>query len=75
MYMSRDGRELVLLAYQILNKVNNSVPAVRLQGLMPLSKYTTDEGDQFTGDTLMNVGLRLPWKGDHDSRVMFFKRE
>jgi alpha-galactosidase len=75
MYMSRDGSELVLLAYQILNKVNNSVPAVRLQGLKPLSKYTTDDGDQFTGDTLMNVGLRLPWKGDHDSRVMFFKRE
>jgi alpha-galactosidase len=75
MYMSRDGSEFVLLAYQILNKVNNSVPAVRLQGLQPHAQYTTDSGEVYAGDTLMNVGIRFPWKGDHDSRVLFFKRK
>lgn len=74
MYLSRDGSELVLLVYQILNKVNNSVPPVRLQGLEPPSQYGTDTGEIYTGDTLMNVGLRLPWKGDHDSRVLFLRR-
>jgi alpha-galactosidase len=74
MYMSRDGSQLVLLAYQLLNRVNNAVPAVRLQGLEPKVKYVIEGGETYTGDTLMNVGLKFPWKGDHDSRTLFLSR-
>jgi alpha-galactosidase len=74
MYMSRDGSEIVLLAYQLLNRVNNAVPAVRLQGLEQKSKYVIEGGETYTGDTLMNVGLKFPWKGDHDSRILFLSR-
>jgi alpha-galactosidase len=74
MYMSRDGQDLVLLAYQILNRVNNAVPAVRLQGLDPHAEYSVENGETYTGDTLMNVGLKFAWKGDHNSRVLFLHK-
>lgn len=74
LYMTQDGSEAVLLAYQLLNKVNNSVPSIRLQGLDARAEYVIDSGESYSGDTLMNVGLKLPWKGDHDSRIMFITR-
>lgn len=74
MYMSRSGDEIVVLAYQILNRINNAVPAVRLQGLDPKAKYVIEDGETYTGDTLMNVGLRFAWKGDHNSRILFLSR-
>lgn len=73
-YLANDQSETVVLAFQILNKVNRSVPPVRLQALDPLATYRMDTGEEFRGDTLMNVGLRLPWVGDHQSSVLFFKR-
>ena len=74
MYLTRDGSELVLLAYQLLNRINNAVPPIRLQGLDPKARYEVEDGETYAGDTLMNVGLRLAWKGDHDSRVLFVRR-
>lgn len=74
MYMSRDGNDIVLLAYQLLNRVNNAVPAVRLQGLDPKAKYKIEDVATYTGDTLMNVGLKFAWKGDHNSRVSFLRK-
>ena len=74
MYLSRDGSEAVLLAYQLLNKVNNSVPPIRFQGLVSNASYEIEGGETYTGDTLMNVGLRMPWKGDYCSRILFVRR-
>lgn len=74
MYLTRDGSELVLLAYQLLNRINNAVPPIHLQGLDPKARYEVEDGETYAGDTLMNVGLRLAWKGDHDSRVLFVRR-
>jgi alpha-galactosidase len=73
-YMARDGSEMVLLAYQLMNKVNNSVPPIRFQNLDAGAQYEIEGGQTYRGDTLMNVGLRMPWKGDHDSRVLFIKK-
>lgn len=75
LYISRDGSEAVLMVYQLLNRINNSVPPVRLQGLNPAATYTLESGDTYRGDTLMNVGLRFAWKGDHDSRIVFLKKQ
>ena len=74
LYVSEDATEAVLLAYQIHNTINVALPAIRLDGLLPHSTYTTDDGDTYGGDTLMNAGLRLPFKGDYQSKVVFFKQ-
>jgi alpha-galactosidase len=63
----------VLLAYQVYNKINTSVPAIRLYGLDRDARYVIDE-QEYAGDTLMSSGLRLPWKGDYQSRVLFLDR-
>lgn len=70
------GDEAVSLAFQVYNKINVSVPPIRLQGLDPPATYTIEgeEGGTYRGDTLMSVGIRLGWKGDYQSRVMFLKR-
>jgi alpha-galactosidase len=74
MYLSQDGSRAVLLAYQLLNKINNSVPPTRFQGLVATARYTIEGGETYTGDTLMNVGLRMAWKGDYCSRILFLNR-
>lgn len=74
LYVSEDATEAVLLAYQIHNTINVALPAIRLDGLLPGSTYTTDGGDTYSGDTLMKAGLRLPFNGDYKSKVVFFKQ-
>ena len=74
MYMNRDGSEMVLFAYQILNRVNNAVPAIRLHGLDPRAEYAMENGTIYTGDTLMNVGLKFAWKGDYNSQIVFLRK-
>jgi alpha-galactosidase len=75
MYVKEDGSEAVLLAYQVYNRINTAVPAVRLDGLEGDASYEVEGGETYKGDTLMSAGLRLPWKGDYQSTVLFFKRK
>ena len=72
LYLKPDGSG-VLLAYQIHNKINTSSPAIRLQGLEPGRTYKVD-GVEYKGDTLLSAGLRFPWKGDYQSKVVFVDR-
>lgn len=74
-YIKQGGSEVVVLAYQVYNKINTSAPALRLQGLHGGAVYVDDEGKEWRGDTLMHGGLRLGWKGDYQSKVLFFKKK
>jgi alpha-galactosidase len=79
LFVSKDKREAVLLAYRMQSIVNWYSPPVRLQGLDPEANYTLEEEGrdevEYEGKTLMNVGLRLALKGDHQSRVILLKRK
>ena len=72
LYVHPNG-SAVLLAYQVYNKINTSTPALRLHGLDPRARYAID-GREYAGDALMSAGLRLPWYGDYQSRVLFVDR-
>jgi alpha-galactosidase len=75
LYVSADNSEAVLLAYQIYNTINFAVPSIRLDVLDPKATYSFEGGAEYSGDTLMSAGMRLPWKGDYQSRVMFLKKK
>jgi alpha-galactosidase len=72
LYVNKDSSKAVLFVFQVYNKINVSVPAVRLAGLRPEATYVSSQGE-CRGDTLMSEGLRLPWKGDYQSKVIFIE--
>lgn len=74
-YVGEGGREVAVLAYQVYNRINTSTPTIRLQGLEKSAVYVDEEGKEWAGETLMSVGLRLPWHGDYQSKVMFFTKK
>ena len=76
-FVSKDKKEAVLLAYRMQSIINWHSPPVRLQGLDAESTYVLEEEGQdaveYTGQTLMNIGLHLALKGDYQSRVILLK--
>lgn len=77
LYVMQDKSSAVLLAYQIHSSINVSVPAVRLAGLDVEATYSVDGPDgkkEYKGDTLMNAGIRMPWRGDYQSSIIFLDR-
>lgn len=80
MYLSEDGETAVVLAFQMEDRMHEVAPRLRLQGLDKGRKYTVTvagagggEGREEDGETLMGDGLRLGWKGDYQSRVIWVK--
>lgn len=63
------------MAYQIYNTINVAVPTNRLDGLNPKATCSFEGSAEYRGDTLMSAGMRLPWKGDYQSRVRFLKQK
>lgn len=78
LFVSPDKGEAVLLAYRMQSIINWHSPPVRLQGLDLETTYVLEEEDredvEYTGKTLMGVGLHLALKGDYQSRVIFLRR-
>jgi alpha-galactosidase len=79
MYLNQDGSEGVILLYQVHNRVHTSTPPVRVQGLDSSASYTIEGEDvpkqTYRGNSLGNAGIRLPWTGDFQSRILFLKRD
>jgi len=80
MYLSEDGETAVVLAFQMEDRMHEVAPRLRLQGLDKGRKYKVTvagagggEGREEDGETLMGDGLRLGWKGDYQSRVIWVK--
>lgn len=74
-FISADGDEVVLFAFQTRATINNAWPWFRLQGLDSSAKYTLNGNQTLSGSTLMNVGVQLRFEGDYDSHVMIFEKE
>lgn len=74
MYVSQDGKEAVVLAYQARAVLKEGIPALRLQGLSRDVRYDVEmRGNKkvYSGATLMGTGLKLLFKGDYQSEVIF----
>lgn len=72
--VSEDGSQAVLFAYQLLSTTVHEVPLLKLQGLLPDAKYNFGEHGVYSGATLMNGGIQIPFNGDYDSRVIVLER-
>jgi alpha-galactosidase len=73
MYVSEDGKQAVLFAFQMVARMVISQPTIRLQGLVPEASYLVDGKSKYTGQTLMNGGMQFGFKGDYDSRVVLLE--
>ncbi|KAJ2957057.1 hypothetical protein NQ176_g11277 [Zarea fungicola] len=75
MYISQDGSQAVLFAFQIRATSVHNYPYLRLQGLSPSATYMIDGRGAYTGATLMNGGIQHRFDGgDYDSKVIFLER-
>jgi alpha-galactosidase len=74
LFISPDGEQAVLFYFQTSPRVDNSIPRVKMQGLDPQAVYSVDGDAEYSGATLMNVGLQFPFDSDVGSKVVFFQR-
>lgn len=72
-YVSKNGSEAVVLAYQIRHVIKSAFPALCLQGLDKEAMYKV-EGKEYSGATLMGTGMKWSWEEDYQSRVVFVTR-
>lgn len=81
-YVSQDGSQAVLLAFQHSQRLLMPYPTVRLRGLQPEAMYRLRplDPDKYTGETilsgsvLMGAGVNLRLAGDYDSTALVFER-
>ncbi|KAL2863510.1 alpha-galactosidase [Aspergillus lucknowensis] len=75
-FISEDGSQVVLFAFQTRATINNAWPWFRLQGLDPQARYSVgDTGRTLSGKTLMNAGIQLQFEGDYDSQVIILEKQ
>lgn len=80
MYLSTDGSQGILLAYQIREVPRCHPPALRLSGLDPEATYKVqEEGSEdietLSGAVLMHDGLWLHMHGDFDSKAVWLTKQ
>ncbi|GES60075.1 alpha-galactosidase C [Aspergillus terreus] len=74
LFISPDGKQAVLFYFQTSPRVDNSIPRVKMQGLDTQAVYSVDGDAEYSGATLMNLGLQFPFDSDVGSTVVFFQR-
>lgn len=74
-FISADGNQAVLFAFQTRATINNAWPWFRLQGLDASAKYKVDSNQTVSGATLMNAGIQIRFEGEYDSRVLFLEKQ
>lgn len=70
-----DRSQAVLFAFQMLSTTMHEIPVLRLQGLDADAKYKLNDDKVYSGATLMNGGIQIPFDGDYDSAVYFLERQ
>lgn len=73
-FVSEDGSEAVLFAFQLMSTTVSNFPLLRLAGLDPNARYKLDGGDIYSGATLMNGGIQYRFGTDYDSKVVLLER-
>ncbi len=75
-FVSEDKNTAIFCYYSILGKPNSVVDRIRLEGLDPDGVYVLQEnGAEFGGDRLMNLGLNMKDKEDFASKVYVFHKK
>ncbi|RSL91193.1 Alpha-galactosidase 2 [Fusarium floridanum] len=74
LFISEDGSQAVLFAFQIRATTVHNYTFIRLQGLDPSARYKLDGEGTFSGATLMNGGVQYRFKSDYESKVVLIER-
>lgn len=74
LYVTDDGKQAVLFAFQMVATTVIGFPVLKLRGLEAGVTYKVDGGEVYKGRTLMNVGLSIDFVGDYDSKVVMLER-
>ncbi|KAL4964216.1 alpha-galactosidase [Aspergillus stella-maris] len=74
LFISENGAQGVLFYFQLSPNVNHTMPRIKLQGLEPEATYLVDGDGQFSGLTLMNLGLQYSFRTEYGSRVVLIQR-
>lgn len=75
-FVSAEGDEALVLAFQQLYTTKPAAPPLRLQGLDKDARYfnSADNGT-YSGSTYMNAGINLVWeRGDYKSQAVWLER-
>ncbi|KAF5985494.1 putative alpha-galactosidase C precursor [Fusarium bulbicola] len=73
-FVSEDGSQAVLFAFQIRATTVLNYPLLRLAGLDPAARYKLDGAETYSGATLMNGGIQFRFGTDYDSKVVLLER-
>lgn len=74
-YLSRDGGEVVVLAWSGVRRFRAWPTRLRLSGLDPAGRYRDlASGEELAGATLLQLGLQLPGDLDHASALFHLQR-
>jgi alpha-galactosidase len=74
-FISEDASQVVLFYFQIQPKVNQIMPHVKLQGLVPHATYRIEGEGTYSGMVLMNLGLQYSFEDDYGSKVVILVKE
>lgn len=82
-FVSQDGSESAVFAFQQKSTVKPAAPPLRLQGLDPEARYSNNyDNGTYSGATYMNVGMNVQWlsptgtiSSDYLSELIWLYRE
>lgn len=74
LYVSEDGKQAALFAFQMVATTTIGISAIKLHGLDGNAIYLVDGKSKYTGSILMNSGLHLELIGDYSSKVVLLER-
>lgn len=76
-FVSADGRESIVFAFQQLYMIKPAPPPLTLQGLDAKARYFNNlNNGTYTGATYMNAGLNIAWeRGDYKSKMIWLKKQ
>ncbi|KAF2199483.1 alpha-galactosidase [Delitschia confertaspora ATCC 74209] len=76
-FVSEDGAQSVVFAFQQLYTVKPAPPPLRLRGLDPKGRYYNNlDNATYTGATYMSGGLNVAWhRADYQSKLIWLERE
>lgn len=75
LFISEDGSEAALFAFQTRPSITTKRPIFKLQGLDARSKYTVLGNQTLSGATLMNAGIQLKFENEYDSKVILLQKQ
>ena len=75
-FVSEDGNQAVVFAFQQLYMVKPAPPPLRLAGLDSKARYSNDlDNATYSGATYMNGGLNIAWpRGDYQSQMIWLEK-